>query len=229
MPYPLVIKDNFFSDPDSILELCNQFDCNRSHVNFPGLRTNYLSNTNKKLFLSIANRIFALIHDSLPSHYKMDIEFQKIDPFVKDDKWDKKNRGWVHKDCCLFGGVIYLDKNPDKDAGTSIYKSKDGFDVPSTYESQLLKEKHFAGGQIYDEEYNKAYDVTRNQYEETLRIPNLYNRLVLIPGDKPHGVTTFGDKERNTIVFFCYSLMGVSLPEYKKNPLVPLPNHELYA
>ena len=77
MPYPLVIKDNFFSDPDSILELCNQFDCNRSHVNFPGLRTNYLSNTNKKLFLSIANRIFALIHDSLPSHYKMILSSRK--------------------------------------------------------------------------------------------------------------------------------------------------------
>ena len=167
MPYPLVIKDNFFSDPDSILELCNQFDCNRSHVNFPGLRSNYLSNTNKKLFLSIANRIFALIHDSLPSHYKMDIEFQKIDPFVKDDKWDKKNRGWVHKDCCLFGGVIYLDKNPDKDAGTSIYESKYGYDV-QTDESVFYKELLHSGKLIDDGQYYEAYDMIADQYKDCL-------------------------------------------------------------
>ena len=214
MPYPLVIKDNFFSDPDSILELCNQFDCNRSHVNFPGLRTNYLSNTNKKLFLSIANRIFALIHDSLPSHYKMDIEFQKIDPFVKDDKWDKKNRGWVHKDYCLFGGVIYLNKNPDKDAGTCIYESKDGYPIQD--EESLSYKKLLYGGKLTDDrQYYRAYDMISDQYEETLRVPNVYNRLVLIPGNHLHAMTTTGNKERNTIVFFCYEAIGVYPPEYR--------------
>ena len=173
MSYPLVIKDNFFPDADSIFEFCNKLDLidNPSYANYPGDRASCLSNTNKKLYLFISQKIFHILHDKLPSYYRMDIEFQKIYPFVKDDKWDRKNRGWVHTDKCLFGGVIYLDKNPDKDAGTSIYKSKDGFDVPLTHESQLVKEKNFAGGQIYDEEYNKAYDVTRNQYEEILRIP----------------------------------------------------------
>ena len=229
MSYPLIIKDDFFSDPDSIVKIIKEeVNYSVSEPQYPGVRSKLLNEINLKLYVYITQKIFLLFHDRLPN-FDMNVTFQKIQPLVEGDKWDKKNLGWIHNDGCLFGGVIYLDKNPDKDAGTSIYKSKDGFDVPSTYESQLLKEKHFAGGQIYDEEYNKAYDDTRNQYEETLRIPNLYNRLVLIPGDKPHGVTTFGDKERNTIVFFCYSLMGVSLPEYKKNPLVPLPNHELYA
>ena len=69
----------------------------------------------------------------------------------------------------------------------------------------------------------------RNQYEETLRISNLYNRLVLIPGDQFHAMTTTGDKERHTIVFFCYDTMGVSLPEYKRIPTVAIPNHALYT
>tara|TARA_E500000331_G_C17053027_1_gene624835 strand:+ start:77 stop:763 length:687 start_codon:yes stop_codon:yes gene_type:complete len=228
MPYPLVIKDNFFPDPDSILESCNQLDCNRSHVNFPGLRTNYLSDTNKKLFLFIANRIFALIHDKTPDAYNMDMRFQKIKPFVEDDKWDKKNRGWVHKDCCLFGGVIYLDKNPDKDAGTSIYESKYGYDVQT--DESLFHKEHLHSGKLMDDgQYYEAYDMIADQYEETLRIPNLYNRLVLIPGDQPHAMTTTGDKERHTIAFFCYDTMGVSLPEYKRNPTVAIPNHALYT
>ena len=227
MSYPLVIKDNFFSDPDSILELCNQFDCNRTHANYPGLRTNYLSDTNKKLFLFIANRIFALIHDRLPSHYKMDIEFQKIDPFVKDDKWDKKNRGWVHKDCCLFGGVIYLDKNPDKDAGTSIYESKYGYDVQND-ESVFYKELLHSGKLIDDGPYYEAYDMIADQYKETLRVPNVYNRLCLIPGDQFHAMTTTGDRERHLIVFFCKEAIGVFPPEYKYETST-ISNHELYA
>ena len=228
MSYPLIIKDNFFPDPDAIERLIKEIDYPVSTGNWPGRRSLYLQEINLKLHVYITQKIFLLFHDQLPN-FNMNVSFQKIKPFVDGDKWNKKNLGWIHNDACLFGGVIYLDKNPDKDAGTSIYKSKDGFDVPLTHESQLVKEKHFAGEQIYDEEYNRIYDTMRNQYEETLKISNLYNRLVLIPGDQPHAATTFGDKERNTIVFFCYDLMGVSLPEYKTHPLVPLSNHELYA
>ena len=229
MSYPLIIKDNFFSDPDSIVEIIKEkINYSVSKTQYPGVRSKSIHEINIKLFMHITQKIFLLFHDKIPDGYNMDLRFQKIKPFVEDDKWGKKNLGWIHNDNCLFGGLIYLDKNPDKDAGTTIYKPKDGY-VVQTKESQLVKEKHFAGEQIYDEEYNGAYDAMRNQYEETLRIPNLYNRLVLIPGDQPHAATTFGDKERNTLVFFCYDLMGVSLPEYKTHPLVPLSNHELYA
>ena len=40
-------------------------------------------------------------------------------------------------------------------------------------------------------------------------------------------MTTIGDKERNTLLFFCYDLTGVSLPEYKRYPTVPISNHAL--
>ena len=133
----------------------------------------------------------------------MKIAFQKIKPYIEGDKWNKKNLGWIHKDRCVFGGVIYLDKNPDKDAGTSIYKSKDGFDV-QTQENIDAKELFYSGQLIDDGHYYNAYDRVRNQYEETLKIPNVYNRLVLIPNDQPHAMTTIGDKERNTLVFFCF-------------------------
>ena len=85
----------------------------------------------------------------------------------------------------------------------------------------------YSGKKIDDKEYNNAYDIIRDQYEETLRVPNVYNRLVLIPGDQMHGMTTIGDKERNTLLFFCYDLTGVSLPEYKRYPTVPISNHAL--
>ena len=223
MAYPLVIKDNFFPDPESILESCNQFDCDSTYPNWPGLRTNCFSGINRELFLFIGNRIFTLIHDKPPDRYNMSMSFQKIKPYVKGNKWDKKNRGWIHKDYCLFGGVIYLDKNPDKDAGTGIYKLKDGYHFQNE-ESLSYKVLLYSGKLVDDGQYYQAYDMIADQYEETLRVPNVYNRLVLIPGDQMHGMTTIGDKERNTIVFFCTDAMGVYPPEYK-NSFISIPNH----
>ena len=214
MAYPLVIKDNFFPDPESILESCNQFDCDSTYPNWPGLRTNCFSGINRELFLFIGNRIFTLIHDKPPDRYNMSMSFQKIKPYVKGNKWDKKNRGWIHKDYCLFGGVIYLNKNPDKDAGTCIYESKDGYPIQDE-ESLSYKVLLYSGKLVDDGQYYQAYDKIADQYEETLRVPNVYNRLVLIPGDQMHGMTTIGDKERNTIVFFCNEAMGVYPPEYR--------------
>ena len=227
MSYPLIIKDDFFEDPDYISRMTKEINYSFSENNYPGVRSS-IDKINFKLFLYITQKIFLLLHDELPSTYNINVFFQKIKPFVEGDKWDKKNCGWVHKDNCLFGGIIYLDKDPDKDAGTSIYKSIDGFPV-HTQESMYAKELLHIGKPIDDGQYCDAYDRVRNQYEETLRISNLYNRLVLIPGDQSHAMTTTGDKERNTIVFFCYDAMGVSLPEYKMLPTVPIPNHEFYT
>jgi len=228
MSYPLLIKDNFFEDPDSIVKISRECIYNEYTPNYPGVRSKSLEEINPKLYVHIFQKIFLLLHDQLPLRFDAKIGFQKIKPFVEGDKWDKKNLGWVHTDYCPFGGIIYLDKDPDKDAGTSIYKSKDGFSV-QTRESMDAKELRNSGKLIDDGQYYDAYDRVRNQYEETLRISNLYNRLVLIPGDQPHAMTTTGDKERHTIVFFCYDTMGVSLPEYKRTPLVPISNHELYT
>tara|TARA_X000000368_G_C22965096_1_gene682785 strand:+ start:493 stop:1185 length:693 start_codon:yes stop_codon:yes gene_type:complete len=225
MSYPLVIKDNFFLDPDAIVKLTESFTYFSKENNWPGGRTKSLYDINYPLASYISQQIFGLIHDKLPSSFTLEIGFQKVNPFVIGDKWNRKNLGWIHTDNCLFGGIIYLDKNPDKDSGTSMYKLKYGYGI-QTDQSRLVKENHFAGKQIDDEEYNIAFDVIRNQYEETLRIPNLYNRLILIPGDQPHGVTTFGDKERNTIVFFCLDTKGVLTPELK-GQCFNVPNYEV--
>ena len=227
MSYPLIIKDDFFSDPDYISRMTKEINYSSSDNSYPGVRTEPIYEINFKLFLYITQKIFLLLHDELPSTYNMDMRFHKVKPYIEDDKWDKKNRGWVHKDCCLFGGVIYLDKNPDKDAGTSIYESKYGYDV-QTDESVFYKELLHSGKLIDDGQYYEAYDMIADQYKETLRVPNVYNRLFLIPGDQFHAMTTTGDRERNLIVFFCNEVTGVYPPEYKYETST-ISNHELYA
>ena len=227
MSYPLIIKDNFFLDPDAIVKLSKKANYCSSSEMYPGIRSECFSEVNNKLFLFIGDKIFSLIHDDPPKYYRMKIAFQKIHPFVQNDKWNKKNIGWIHKDGCVFGGVIYLDKNPDKDAGTGIFKSKYGFDT-QTIESEFIRRGLYSGKKIDDKEYNNAYDIIRDQYEETLRVTNVYNRLVLLPGDQMHAMTTTGDKERTTIVFFCNEISGVCPPEFKVTTF-PIPNDQLHS
>ena len=43
---------------------------------------------------------------------------------------------------------------------------------------------------------------TNDQFEETIKIKNLYNRLVLFNNNTLHAVQTYGTKERLTIPFF---------------------------
>ena len=225
MSYPLVIKDNFFPDPDSIVKLSKKIVYCVNQKIYPGSRSQCLSEIDTKLYLYIGSEIFSLLHDTLPTYYNMKIAFHKTSPIVKGDKWDKKNLGWVHKDACLFGGVIYMDKNPDKDAGTGIYKPINGVDV-QTKESMDAKELFYSGKPIDDKHYYDSYDSVRNQYEETLRIPNVYNRLVLIPGDQMHMMTTIGEKERNHIVFFCNEATGICPPEFISHTF-SFPNDQL--
>ena len=55
---------------------------------------------------------------------------------------------------------------------------------------------------IDEKEYEEAYDRVHSQYEETVKIKNVYNRFVLFPGTTHHGVQTYGTRDRLTLNFF---------------------------
>ena len=141
----------------------------------------------------------------------MQAHFQKIQPFT-DDKWDKKNRGWIHQDIdTWFGGIVYLTKDPEPDTGTSIYKAKNGYTLQ--YRDEIgLKEKLYLGDQIDTELYDEVWDRVHDQYVETVKVENVYNRFVMFNGLTHHGVKTFGTKERLTLNFFGVNFQNDKLP-----------------
>ena len=66
----------------------------------------------------------------------MQTQFQFINPLA-DEQWDKRNRGWIHQDLdTWFGGIVYLNKNPEPNTGTSIFRPKYGF--TRQYNSELI-------------------------------------------------------------------------------------------
>tara|TARA_Y100001973_G_C5103838_1_gene284090 strand:+ start:65 stop:688 length:624 start_codon:yes stop_codon:yes gene_type:complete len=203
--YPIIVVDDFFEDPDSILDLSTSVDYPINLSDWPGKRSPSLYDIDPKFYDYFKKKVFTAFGLE-PISSSLRAGFQKIIPYSKD-KWNLKNCGWVHKDegnDILFGGIVYLSKNPEKDTGTSIYKSKKGYSYFNS-EEDYMKKKLYGGEYIDDEQYNKVYNEYHDQFIETIKVENVYNRMVCFPSTTWHGVQTFGTEERLTIAFFCHN------------------------
>ena len=200
--YPVTVVDNFFTEPDAIRKYALSLPYSNEYYNYPGVRTETLSELNPKLFHTLGNSILSLFTSNCPSSFNMDCFFQKITPTFDKDKWEVTNRGWIHRDSKhLFGGVIYLNPNPDPDAGTSIYKSTTGLNRMTDEETNV--KMNWFNGTLKDKAYySKVYSQFHKQFTETVTVKNVYNRLILFDCTTFHGVPTHGIKERLTLPFF---------------------------
>ena len=212
MNYPLTIIDDFFEDPDGIVEIANSLQYTPTEDGrWPGARTPTLSESNPDLFAYLGNKIHNIFY-MRPFSWRMMMHFQKIQPF-HENVWNKKNRGWVHQDPHPFGGIIYLNKNPEINTGTSIFRVKKGF-ARMKDEDLRCKESLYLEQDIPQEQYDSHWDNVNNQFIETITVENVYNRLLLFDGSCYHGVKTFGSQERLTLNFF-----GLEVGEVPFTPL----------
>lgn len=195
---PITILDNFFPDPDKIVDIALQqeyFPHDRGR--WPGKRSAHIGQWNKGLFDYICNKILTIISLENTSHCILDCQFHIIEP-QSDVQDDPKNFGLIHTDDVLFGGVIYLNKNPQKNTGTSIYSSTTGYE---------LLGPRIGIYHLEPDEFIKTHNLNNSQFVETVNIKNVYNRLVMFSGNTFHGIQTFGNKPRLSLVFFCKELI----------------------
>ena len=95
---PTIIYDDFFEDPDKIVEYANTLDYPVNAGNYPGKRSLPLHEINPDLYSYITNRIVRIFYpDSESCHYESFMGFQKISA-QHDDMYHIKNRGWIHRD-----------------------------------------------------------------------------------------------------------------------------------
>jgi hypothetical protein len=217
MTYPITIVDDFFEDPDGIVEMANELRYYTPNTgNWPGQRTKNLHVEEPRFFTHFGTKLHLLFYETVPEYWNLQCHFQMIHPFC-DDKNSKKNRGWIHKDIdTWFGGIVYLKKDPEPNTGTSVYKVKKGFSHQYAEEIEQ-KEALYRSENVDDAEYNKAYDAMRNQFEETVSVANVYNRFVMFNGNTHHGVQTFGTTPRLTLNFFGMAQTGKLPPLLRSN------------
>ena len=93
MTYPVTVVDDFFQDPDAIVEIAEGMSFyNPNTGNWPGTRTKQLYVDNAPFFNYFGAKLFSLFHDKVPEYWRLQSHFQKVMPFCKD-KYGKKNRG----------------------------------------------------------------------------------------------------------------------------------------
>ena len=217
---PTTIKDNFFERPDEIVRLADSLNYQPAEEQqYPGKRSAPFSVIDKALDSYIAQRIlknwFHAGEFSWSSNLNWiaDIKFQLNEP-THEDQYHLKNRGWAHFDAStLFGGIIYLNPEPEPDTGTDILQAKKGYfeSIPESINTQRKFYKDPSS--VSDEEYEKSWRATNDQWEETLRVENRYNRMMVFNSQQAHRVHTFGHKQnRLTISFFFFQLSGPNPP-----------------
>ena len=212
MLYPVTILDNFFEEPDKIVDLALNTEYSEiTDGRWPGVRSKNLSEINISLFNYIHRKLFYNFFENLPHYWESNTTFSIIKPFHQD-KYHLKNRGWIHHDSnCYIGGLIYLNKNPEEDTGTSIFRAKDGFFFQESAHTQV-KEKFYQGQDISDDVYEEAYKAVHEKYEESIKVNNVYNRMILFDGNTHHAAQTYGSSDRLTINFFIHNIMGAAQP-----------------
>ena len=202
--FPITVVDNFFEKPDEVLDMAMHVEyCEPQHRNYPGVISAKISELNPRLFQWTMEKIIALYFGQYwQVGWNCHMEFQKITPY--HDKDNILNKGSIHFDSedSQLAGIVYLNKTPSKDAGTSFYKKKDQFYTATSEYMKPLRDYH-AGEEVPNIE--EVCTNHFNKFEETARIQAEYNRLCMYSPDICHAPTTYGDQVRYTMRFFVSS------------------------
>ena len=217
--FPTTIQDNFFERPDEIVRLADSLKYEPAPENtYPGMRTAAFSQIDPVLDRYIGQRILrSWFHDGefkkeTSLNWIADIRFQICRP-MHDEQYHLKNRGWAHYDSSIkFGGIIYLNPDPEPDTGTCILQLKKGYFW--NHEDAIQVERaHYNGNDIPDDKFEKAWRTINDQWEETTIVQNRYNRMMCFNNQQAHRVQNFGHKQnRLTIAFFFHQLRGINPP-----------------
>jgi hypothetical protein len=205
---PITILDNFFDNPDKIRDYALSLEYEKDHLGkWPGKRSKPLHEINPPVFNEICRRVLSMYFDlEQPSSYirwEASLYFQKID--------NSYLSGWIHTDPSVITAIVYLNKNPNINSGTSIYKLKDHILFPKTTEFTQYKLDAYRGIiDINDAKVKEKQLENNSQFEEVVKVHNEYNRILSYYGGLQHSAQDyFGNEDeepRLTLIMFFHNL-----------------------
>lgn len=215
---PVTVLDNFLPDPDKIREWALKLNYSTDpQGNWPGLRSDEISSINRPFYDWFCKRYFSLFWDikSEPMQWESNLGFQKTDMSY--------GQGWSHSDTkqSLMTAIIYLNPNPAPNSGTSILKLKDSTVLPDPawHESK----RRFVFGERNDPTVIAHREMNNACYEETIRVNNVYNRLITFDAHCHHAAHDFfgnEDDSRLTLVMFVDKLVSSRGPIHRSQAVV---------
>jgi hypothetical protein len=197
----LITRDNYLSDPESIIELSKIQTYNRASY-YPGLRTDNLLASKDPVTKDFAHWFTNnLSYNVFPgiSMYETYLCFH-INEISKHKDY---NYGWIHSDVGTLAGLVYLTPNESNlDTGTSIFKLTGSTDeLPGDAAARAA----FSFNDELTDDYIKGFKSNQSQFKETIRVGNQYNRLVAYDSQmyhRPNNYVTETNQPRLTLLFF---------------------------
>ena len=199
MLFPTYIVDNFFSDPDRVVDLSNSLDFSYDNKRFPGGRTQSLHTINNNFFTSSCSKMLRTIYPN-DEH----ISFSAVAYFQRISKNMPDSGGWIHlDDDHKLTGLVYLNKKGTR--GTSFFKPITPYNPPlNIIQKQDYYEnyKKYKGDQL--EILHKARADANQNFSEVARVEGIYNRLVMFDGGEHHAehLALLPEDRLTYIVFF---------------------------
>ena len=228
-----VIVDNFFDDPEAIMNYGKALPKTHDPAGmWPGERTDFLWEIDQTLQNAIISKIlncyFSLEYVDI-SWTASSINFQEV-PRFSENKNDIRNKSsYIHQDHYNdfeLAGVVYLTPNIDPDSGTSLYNikptssSKDDSHIFDDEKQDTFRE-FFKVGHFDEEEYTKNMKTHEEKFVETLRVQNIFNRLLMYDTSEWHRANSYynsdGEDARFHLGFFLGGLNAHPLKRIKNN------------
>lgn len=211
MRIPTLIVDNFYEDPDQVRDFALSLDYPDSSDRYPGKRSSALNLINKNFFDYCTKKVTSILFSSKDRHkYQIHTSFQHIESFSSEEE----NYGWIHLDTPdIFSCILYLTPDANLNSGTSIYHENKNFDMEK-YTKLVESRKSLYGSSFIDEKYKENWKLHREMFTETVRVDNVYNRLLIFDAEQWHGVPTYNSSTmgRLTQTFFVSKLISETPP-----------------
>lgn len=194
--FPVICVDDFFDNPDEIRDYALSLDYDvQEGIGIE--RTKELFLINPVFFESLANRLISVFAPTTVWYnYTLSAMFQKM-RIMEKDELSEINCGGIHTDTprSYFAGVVYLSPDANLDSGTSVFRRKNKSDDRFSHK---LRDKDFDAYKKYKLDFYK-------EFETTIEVKNIYNRLVMFDSNEWHRPNNFycdGKEKRLNLVFF---------------------------
>ena len=187
------IVDNFFEDPLTIRKRALSLKFSKINGVYPGYRAWVDKEAKEQIKTAILKytELKEINDEQLRCFYQISPEHY--------------GSGWVHRDSnCDYAGVVYLNENTYKEAGTSLYEKESS--IPENILTLLQHHKI----KFYNNRTTDPKEHIRNfhnsHYKKIYNVDNVFNRLFLYKGSLLHCENKFfgntKDTYRLTLVFF---------------------------
>ena len=170
----LVVKDDFYPDPDAVRELALGKHYEEPPAGTPRLAVTAICNENE------SKAMYERLAPVIPQ--VADNPVVGVNILFRYTLADARKKVFCHVDGCTAAGIVYLSKPEHCAGGTTIYRHR------------------ATGDEIYDKRNRQLYDFRDpGQWEVIEEVEMAYNRLVFYPGQLFHAITPvfFGDRIDN--------------------------------